>query len=224
MISADLTKIFKNRQTINYSLNYICLKWEGWSGRTGTHWIADSSATLRLNGTLPCVDFMDVTMGDVPNSLVLIFTKDCISHFQLTSKEHMWRSKVFRALLFLSCSLIGWTSQDGTRSSGSWLYKPLAEHVCIISTECALGSTLNVLAESTLVVCFTENSFEHFQARQWQSAKCLTYCFLQLCLNLWNSLRNNRTLGTINYTAKYRKFAEAKTSMLTRRKVRTCGE
>ena len=37
-----LTKTCKNRQTINYSLNYICLKSEGWSGRTGTHWILDS--------------------------------------------------------------------------------------------------------------------------------------------------------------------------------------
>ena len=82
-----------------------------------------------------------------------------------------------------------------------------------------LGSTLNVLAESTLVVCFTENSFQRFQARQWQSAKCLTYC-------LWNSLRNNwltQDFGN-NYTAKYRKFVEAKTSMLTQRKVRTCGQ
>ena len=37
---------------------------------------------------------MDVTMGDVPNSLVLIFTKDCISHFQLTSKDEAYVAHV----------------------------------------------------------------------------------------------------------------------------------
>ena len=35
---------------------------------------------------------MDVTLGDVPNSLVLIFTKNCISHFVLT--RHMWHNHV----------------------------------------------------------------------------------------------------------------------------------
>ena len=38
--------------------------------------------TLRLNGTLPCVDFMDVTMGDIPihnlTTLCLNGTLPCV--------------------------------------------------------------------------------------------------------------------------------------------------
>ena len=50
-------------------------------------------------------------MGDVPNSLVLIFTKNCISHFQLTSKEailtrHMGHNVGLESILRLAISVL----------------------------------------------------------------------------------------------------------------------
>ena len=103
---------------------------------------------------------------------------------------NMWFSKVFRALLFLSCSLIGWTSQDGTRSSRSWLYKPVLRTRASVRQNARLGSTLNVLAESTLVVCFTEKFFWTVPGAPMTKRKA-TYCFLQLRLfntGLWEQL------------------------------------
>ena len=48
--------------------------------------LLNNQTTLCLNGTLPCVDFMDVTMGDIPyiTTLCLTGTLPCVDFMDVT--------------------------------------------------------------------------------------------------------------------------------------------